>query len=219
MTKEIKGLKVGIIKESFSEGVDTKIKEKVEDAIKGLENLGAHVQEISLKNSNNGVAVYYLIMPSEVSSNMARYDGVRYGYGREKFGDEVKRRIMLGTYALSSGYFDAYYLKAAKVRTLIINEFKEAFRKVDVIVGPTTPTTAFNIGEKTKDPLEMYLSDVFTVVQNLAGLPAISIPCGFVDGMPVGIQITGDHWQEEKILNVAHVYEQSTNWHKEKPKL
>ena len=219
LTKEIKGLKVGIIKESFSEGVDTKIKEKVEDAIKGLENLGAHVQEISLKNSNNGVAVYYLIMPSEVSSNMARYDGVRYGYGREKFGDEVKRRIMLGTYALSSGYFDAYYLKAAKVRTLIINEFKEAFRKVDVIVGPTTPTTAFNIGEKTKDPLEMYLSDVFTVVQNLAGLPAISIPCGFVDGMPVGLQITGDHWQEEKILNVAHVYEQSTNWHKEKPKL
>ena len=150
---------------------------------------------------------------------MARYDGIRYGYGREKFGNEVKRRIMLGTYALSSGYHDAYYLKAAKVRTLIAKEFKEAFEKVDVIVGPTTPTVAFDIGEKANSPLQMYLADVLTIPQSHAGLPAISIPCGFSDNLPVGLQITGNHWEEEKILNVAHVYEQSTDWHKQKPKI
>ena len=150
---------------------------------------------------------------------MARFDGIRYGYGRDRFGDEVKRRIMLGTYALSSGYYDDYYLKAAKVRTLIRMEFKKAFEKVNVILGPTSPTVAFDIGEKASNPLQMYLADILSVSQNLAGLPAISIPCGFVGGLPVGLQITGNHWEEEKILNVAHVYEQSTNWHKQNPKL
>jgi len=212
-------LKIGVPNEFFDEGVDVKVKNIVEVAIKHLEDLGAKVEQISLPHSREAVAVYYLIMPSEVSANMARFDGIRYGYGRDKFGDEVKRRIMLGTYALSSGYYDAYYLKAAKVRTLIVKEFKEAFEKVDVIVGPTTPTVAFDIGEKANNPLQMYLADVLTVPQNHAGLPAISIPCGFVDGLPVGLQITGNHWEEGKILNVAHVYEQSTNWHNQNPKL
>ncbi|MCH8821379.1 Asp-tRNA(Asn)/Glu-tRNA(Gln) amidotransferase subunit GatA [Patescibacteria group bacterium] len=217
--KDIKNLKIGVPNEFFDEGVDVKVKNIVEVAIKHLEDLGAKIEEISLPHSREAVAVYYLIMPSEVSANMARFDGIRYGYGRDKFGDEVKRRIMLGTYALSSGYYDDYYLKAAKVRTLIRMEFKEAFEKVNVILGPTSPTVAFDIGEKASNPLQMYLADILSVSQNLAGLPAISIPCGFVDGLPVGLQITGNHWEEEKILNVAHVYEQSTNWHKQNPKL
>lgn len=218
LSNDIKNLRIGIPSEFFGRGVDIKVKNVVEIAIEQLQRLGAKTEKISLPHSKEAVAVYYLIMPSEISANMARYDGIRYGKGREKFGDEVKRRIMLGTYALSSGYHDAYYLKAAKVRTLITKEFKEAFEKVDVIVGPTTPTVAFDIGEKTNNPLQMYLADVLTVPQNHAGLPAISIPCGFVDGLPVGLQITGNHWEEERILNVAHVYEQSTNWHKHKPK-
>lgn len=217
--KDIKNLKIGVPNEFFDEGVDVKVKNIVEVAIKHLEDLGAKIEEISLPHSREAVAVYYLIMPSEVSANMGRFDGIRYGYGRDKFGDEVKRRIMLGTYVLSSGYYDDYYLKAAKVRTLIRMEFKEAFEKVNVILGPTSPTVAFDIGEKASNPLQMYLADILSVSQNLAGLPAISIPCGFVDGLPVGLQITGNHWEEEKILNVAHVYEQSTNWHKQNPKL
>lgn len=216
---DVKGLKIGIPKEYFGKGVDEKVAVVVKDAVRKLEGLGAQIQELSLPTGDDAVAVYYLIMPSEVSSNMARYDGIRYGFDRDKFGDEVKRRIMLGTYALSSGYYDAYYLKAAKVRTLIIEEFKKAFEKADVIVGPTSPTVAFGIGERVNDPMQMYLADVFTVQQNIAGLPAVSIPCGFVNGLPVGLQITGKHWDEGKILNVAYAYEQSTDWHKQKPNL
>lgn len=219
LNKDLKGLKVGVPKEYFREGLDKGVAAIVKQAIEKLEEVGAAIEEISLPTGEYAIAVYYLIMPSEVSANMARFDGVRYGYDREKFGAEVKRRIMLGTYALSSGYYDAYYLKAAKVRTLIIAEFRKAFEKVDVILGPTTSTTAFGLGEKTKDPLSMYLSDVYTVQQNLAGLPAISVPCGFSDNLPVGLQITGNLWDEEKILNVAHVYEQSTDWHKQKPNI
>jgi aspartyl-tRNA(Asn)/glutamyl-tRNA(Gln) amidotransferase subunit A len=219
LKKDIKGLKIGIPKEYLNKGVDKKVVEVVKEAIKKLESLGANVEEISLPTGNDAVAVYYLIMPSEVSANMARYDGIRYGFDRSRFGDEVKRRVMLGTYALSSGYYDEYYLKAAKVRALIIEEYDRTFQKYDVIVGPTSPTVAFNIGEKVGDPMQMYMADVFTVQQNLAGLPAISVPCGFVDGLPVGLQITGNHWDEGKILNTAYMYEQATTWHKQKPKL
>jgi len=216
---QIKGLKVGVPKEFFGHGVDAKVAETVKAAIKKLEDSGTEIVEISLPRSTDAVAVYYLIVPSEVSANMARYDGIRYGFGRDKFGEEVKRRIMLGTYALSSGYYDAYYLKAAKVRTLIIEEFKKAFEKVDVIVGPTSPTTAFGIGEKADDPLQMYLEDVLTCPQDLAGVPAISVPCGFVEELPVGLQITGKHWDEATILKVAHAYEQATDWRKQKPQI
>ena len=216
--RDIKGLKVGVPKEYFEEGVDKRVAKVVKKATKKLEELGAKIEELSLPTGKDAIAVYYLVMPSEVSANMARYDGIRYGSNREKFGSEVKRRIMLGTYALSSGYYDAYYLKAAKVRTLIIGEFKKAFEKVDAIVGPTSPTVAFDIGEKADDPLQMYLADIFTVQQNLTGLPAISLPCGFVEGLPVGLQITGRHWDEGTILRVAHAYEQATLWHKQKPK-
>jgi len=219
LRKGLDGFKIGIPREYFAEGVDKRVSNTVSKALKHLEEQGARIVDLSLPISKDAIAVYYILMTSEVSANMARYDGIRYGNEREKFGPEVKRRILLGTYALSSGYYDAYFLKAAKVRTLIINEFKEAFKKVDVIAGPTTPTTAFDIGEKTDDPLKMYLEDLLTVPQNLAGVPAISIPCGFVDNLPVGLQITGNHWEEEKILNVAHVYEQSTDWYKQKPKL
>ncbi len=215
----IKGLRVAVPKEYFGDGVDKEVVKVVKEAVKKLEDQGAKVDEISLPTGENAVAAYYLIMPSEVSANMARYDGIRYGSRRDEFGDEVKRRIMLGTYALSSGYYDEYYLKAAKVRALIIEEYKRTFKKYDVIVGPTSPTTAFNIGEKMNDPLQMYLADIFTVQQNLAGLPAISVPCGFVEGLPVGLQITANHWDEGKILNTAYAYEQATTWHKQKPKL
>ena len=219
LKKDIKGTRVGVPREYFGEGLEKNVAETVKSALQKIEDLGAIIEEISLPTGKDAVAVYYMIMPSEVSANMARFDGIRFGTGREKFGEEVKRRIMLGTYALSSGYYDAYYLKAARVRTLIIQEFKKAFEKVDVIIGPTAPTIAFDIGEKVDDPLQMYLSDIYTVQQNLAGLPAVSIPCGFSDNLPVGLQITGNHWEEEKILNVAHVYEQSTQWHKQKPKI
>ncbi len=204
---------------TYTRHLEKRVRNVVETAIKLIEGQGAKTKEIDLPLSKEAVAVYYLIMPSEVSANMARFDGIRFGTGRDKFGDEVKRRIILGTYALSSGYYDAYYLKAAKVRTLIGEEFKKAFEKVDLIVGPTAPTVAFDIGEKVNDPLQMYLQDVLTVPQSIAGLPAISIPCGFVDGLPVGLQITGNHWEEGKILNLAHSYEQSTDWHKQKPKI
>ena len=219
LRKGLDGFKIGIPREYFAEGVDKRVSNTVSKALKHLEEQGARIVDLSLPISKDAIAVYYILMTSEVSANMARYDGIRYGNEREKFGPEVKRRILLGTYALSSGYYDAYFFNSAKVRTLIINEFKEAFKKVDVIAGPTTPTTAFDIGEKTDDPLKMYLEDLLTVPQNLAGVPAISIPCGFVDNLPVGLQITGNHWEEEKILNVAHVYEQSTDWYKQKPKL
>jgi len=218
LSSTVKGMKIGVPKEFFGEGVETQVADTVKKAIKRIESLGAEIVHVSLPSSKEAVSVYYLIMPSEVSSNMARYDGTRFGGSRDKFGSEIKRRIMLGTYALSAGYYDAYYLKAAKVRSLIIGEFEEAFKKVDVILGPTAPTLPFKIGEKVNDPLQMYLADILTVQVNLAGLPAISIPCGLVSGLPVGLQIIGNYWQEGKILQTAFAYEQNFPFN-EKPKL
>ncbi len=216
---KINGLKVGIPKEYFGPGLDSKVKEVIEKAIKKLEELGAEIIEISLPNSKYALAAYYVIVPSEVSSNMARYDGIRFGNTRESIGPEVKRRIMLGTYALSAGYWDEYYSKAAKVRALVKQDFEKAFQKVDVIVGPVSPTIAWNIGEKVDDPLKMYLADIYTVAANLAGIPGLSVPCGFSDGLPVGLQILGKHFDEETVLRVGYAYEQVTDWHKAKPKL
>ena len=218
LTGDVKNVKIGVPKEFFGEGVEIYVRDTVEKAIKRLGQLGAKVTEISLPRLKEAIAVYYLLMPSEVSANLARFDGIRFGKAREEFGPEVKRRIMLGTYALSSGYYDAYYLKAAKVRTLIYKEFEEAFKKVDVIVGPTSPVLPFKIGERVDDPLQMYLADILTVPVNLAGLPGISIPCGLVSGLPVGLQIIANHWQEAKIFNVAYAYEQNFPF-SEKPKL
>ena len=222
----IKGLKVGVPKEYFAvpagrqrEGLDPKVKRVIEEAIKKIEELGAEIVEISLPHSEYALAAYYIIVSSEVSSNMARYDGIRYGKGRETIGPEVKRRIMLGTYSLSSGYWDDYYAKAAKVRTLVKRDFEKAYEKVDVIVGPVSPTVAWSIGEKIDDPLTMYLQDIYTISANLAGVPGLSVPCGFVDGLPVGLQILGKQWDEETILRVGYAYEQATDFHKEKPKL
>ncbi len=217
--KGVQELKVGVPREYFEEGLDPKVKHVVEDAIKKLENLGAEIVEISLPHSEYALVAYYIIVPSEVSSNMARYDGIRYGKGRDKIGPEVKRRVMLGTYALSTGYYDEYYAKAAKVRTLVKRDFKDAFQKCDVIVGPVSPTTAWNLGEKIDDPLRMYLSDIYTISANLAGIPGLSVPCGFSDELPVGLQILGKHFDEETILRVGFAYEQATNWRKEKPKI
>lgn len=222
--QSIKGIKVGIPKEYFAEGLDPKVREVTQTAIKKLEELGAEIVEISLPHSQYALAAYYIIVPSEVSSNMGRFDGIRYGGMREQFGPEVQRRIMLGTYALSSGYYDEYYSKAAKVRTLVKQDFEKAFDPstgsgCDVIVGPVSPTTAWNLGEKVDDPLKMYLSDIYTISANLAGIPGLSVPCGFSDGLPVGLQILGKQWDEETILKVGYAYEQSTEWHKEKPKL
>ena len=215
----IKGIRIGVPKEYFGEGLDGSVKKIIEDAIKKLEDLGAEIIEISLPHSEYALAAYYIIVPSEVSSNMARYDGIRYGNNRDNFGPEVKRRIMLGTYALSTGYYDEYYAKAAKVRTLVKQDFEKAFEKVDVIVGQVSPTSAWNLGEKIDDPLKMYLADIYTISANLAGIPGLSVPCGFSDGLPVGLQILGKQFDEETILSVGFVYEQATNWHKEKPKL
>lgn len=218
-SNNLKGIKVGVPREYFREGLNPKVKKVIEEAIKKLEELGAEIVEISLPNSQYALAAYYIIVPSEVSSNMARYDGIRYGKGRENIGAEVKRRIMLGTYALSTGYYDEYYAKAAKVRTLIKQDFEKAFERVDVIVGPVSPTTAWNLGEKIDDPLKMYLADIYTISANLAGIPGLSVPCGFSEGLPVGLQILGKHWDEETVLKVGYAYEQTTEWHKEKPKL
>lgn len=218
LTGEVKGLKIGVPKEYFGKGVDSLVRDTVKRAIHRLAGLGAKIVDISLPRSKEAIAVYYLILPSEASANLARFDGIRFGGGRENFGPEVKRRIMLGTYALSSGYYDAYYLKAAKVRTLISKEFQEAFKKVDVIAGPTSPILPFKIGERIDDPLKMYLVDILTVPANLAGLPGISIPCGLISGLPVGLQFLANHWQEEKILNVAYTYERNFTF-EEKPNL
>jgi len=233
LNEEIKGLRIGIPKEYFIEGMDEEIYSAVHTAIDNLVNLGAEIVEISLPHTKYAVSTYYIIAPSEASSNLARYDGVRYGYRTEKpetlhdlffksrsegFGDEVKRRIMLGTYALSSGYYDAYYLKALKVRTLIRQDFKNAWKKVDVIVAPTSPETAFKIGEKTDDPLKMYLSDILTIPCNIAGIPGISVPCGITsESLPVGLQILGKAFDEETVLKVANAYEQANDWHHKKP--
>lgn len=216
---KLKGVKVGVPKEYFGEGLDKGVEKVIKDAIKKLEELGAEVVEVSLPHTEYAIAAYYIIMPSEVSSNLARFDGIRFGVDRSLFGAEPKRRIMLGTYALSSGYYDAYYKKAAQVRTLIREDFTKAFEKVDVIVGPVSPTVAWDIGAKADDPLAMYLSDVYTVPANLAGICGLSIPSGFSKNMPVGLQILGKQFSEDMILRVGHAYEQATDWKKEKPKL
>jgi len=235
LVENVKGVKIGVPKEYFVTGMDVEVEKAVKEAIKLLESLGAKTFEISLPHTEYGVAVYYLIAPSEASANLARYDGVRYGYRSpeiqdlleeyektrgEGFGAEVKRRIMLGTYALSRGYYDAYYLKAQKVRTLIKKDFDEAFEKVDAIVTPTAPTPAFKIGEKVDDPLQMYLSDIFTISANLAGIPGISLPCGFSNkGLPIGLQLLAKPFAEEVLLRIAYTYERNTDWHKRKPDL
>jgi aspartyl-tRNA(Asn)/glutamyl-tRNA(Gln) amidotransferase subunit A len=235
LTPNLKGVKIGIITETFGEGLDPVVAETVNNAIAQLKSLGAEIQEISCPRFRYGLPTYYIIAPSEASANLARYDGVKYGFRSENpdnllsmykktramgFGAEVKRRIMLGTYALSAGYYDAYYLKAQKVRTLIKEDFENAFEKVDILVSPTAPTTAFKVGEKTADPLTMYLSDLMTIPVNLAGLPGMSIPCGFDDkGMPIGLQLIGNVLREDRIFQVASAYEQSTEWHKQKPSL
>ncbi|MGH7908566.1 MAG: Asp-tRNA(Asn)/Glu-tRNA(Gln) amidotransferase subunit GatA [Thermodesulfobacteriota bacterium] len=230
---EVKAIRIGVPKEYFIKGIDVEVDGAVKNAIRLIADLGCPVEEISLPHTEYAVSTYYLIAPSEASSNLARYDGVRYGFRvpdsnslremyhgtrAEGFGAEVKRRIMIGTYALSAGYYDAYYLKAQRVRTLIKRDFEEAFKKVDIIITPTSPEPAFKIGEKTDDPLKMYLSDIFTVPCNLAGLPGISAPCGFTSsGLPIGLQILGKPFDEETLLRVAHAYELRTNWRERKP--
>jgi len=230
---DLKKLRLGIPKEYFVDGMQKEVRTSIETAINKLEELGAKVdRDASLPLTKYALAVYYILAPSEASANLARYDGVKYGFSyldttnmweaMEKtkqfgFGAEVKRRIMLGTYALSAGYYDAYYLKAQKVRTLIIREFKDAFEKYDALVTPTSPTVPFKLGEKVDDPIQMYLSDVCTLPINIAGLPAISVPSGFADGLPIGMQVIGKPFDEETILRIAFAYEQATEWHKRKP--
>jgi aspartyl-tRNA(Asn)/glutamyl-tRNA(Gln) amidotransferase subunit A len=230
---DLKGMRLGIPKEYYVEGMQSGVADVMEAAMKKLEELGAEIDEVSLPHTPYSLAVYYIIAPSEASANLARYDGVKYGYSykgdtmwesMEKtrgngFGAEVKRRIMLGTYALSAGYYDAWYLKAQKVRTLIRREFDAAFEKYDALVTPTSPTVPFKIGEKTDDPLAMYLSDVCTLPINIAGVPGISVPAGFVDGLPVGMQLIGKHFSEETLLHIAYAYEQSTDWHKRRAEI
>jgi aspartyl-tRNA(Asn)/glutamyl-tRNA(Gln) amidotransferase subunit A len=225
----LSGLKIGLPKEYFKAGLDDAVAVSVEAAIGVYKELGAEVYEISLPNSHLAVPTYYVLAPAECSSNLSRFDGVRFGYRCEApkdledlytrtrgegFGDEVKRRIMIGTYALSAGYYDAYYLKAQKTRHLISDDFKQAFEKVDVIMGPTTPTVAFALGEKVNDPVTMYLNDIYTIAVNLAGLPGLSLPIEPVGGLPVGLQIIGNYFTEERLLNVAHRYQQETQWHR-----
>lgn len=235
LDKGVKGLKLGLPKEYFIEGIDPDVQSAVKAAIKQYESLGAEIIEVDLPHTQYAVATYYIIATAEASSNLARFDGVRYGlrakdadgiiqmYGKTReagFGPEVKRRIILGTYILSSGYYDAYYLRAQKVRTLIRKDFEKAFTQCDAILTPTSPTAAFKAGEKTGDPLQMYLADIFTIAVNLAGNCGISIPCGLTsEGLPVGLQILADSLEEKKLLRVAHAYEQSTQWHKGRPPL
>lgn len=233
--KSLKGLRIGLPKEYFITGMDPQVDKAVREAVKVLQSLGATTHEISLPHTDHGLAVYYVLAPSEASSNLSRFDGVRYGrrakdvknllelYEKsrgEGFGPEVKRRIMIGTYALSSGYYDAYYAKAQKVRTLVKKDFDEAFKMVDMIATPTTPSTAFKIGEKSADPMQMYLSDIFTISCNLAGLPGLSLPCGFSsDKLPIGLQLLGRPFEEGTLLSAAHHYEQTQQWNKEAPKV
>ncbi|MFS0862760.1 Asp-tRNA(Asn)/Glu-tRNA(Gln) amidotransferase subunit GatA [Fredinandcohnia sp. 179-A 10B2 NHS] len=234
LTGDIKGLKIAVPKEYLGEGVSEEARQSVLDALKVLEGLGATWEEVSLPHSKYALATYYLLSSSEASANLARFDGVRYGYRTdnaenllemykqsrsEGFGDEVKRRIMLGTFALSSGYYDAYYKKAQKVRTLIKKDFEDVFEKYDVIIGPTTPTPAFKFDENTKDPLTMYANDILTIPVNLAGVPGISVPCGFSNGLPLGLQIIGKHFDESTIYRVADAFEKATDFHKKKPQL
>jgi len=235
LKKDVKGMKIGLPKEYFIQGMDIDVEKAIKDAVKTLEGLGAKIIEVSLPHTDYAVATYYILATSEASSNLARYDGVKYGFRAEGakdlldmymksrsqgFGPEVKRRIMLGTYALSAGYYDAYYKKGQQVRTLIKQDFDEAFKSVDVIATPTAPTAAFKIGEKSADPLKMYLSDIFTISVNLAGIPGLSIPCGFTKtNLPIGLQLLGRHFDEVSILHAAYAYEQETAWHLKRPNL
>ena len=228
----IKGLKIGIPKEFFSEGLDPEVEKIIEHGISEYKKLGVEIIEISLPNNHLSIPVYYVIAPAEASSNLSRYDGVRYGYRTKEyddlmemycktreqgFGDEVKRRIMIGTYVLSAGYYDAYYLKAQKIRRLISEDFKKAFEKCDVILGPSAPSIAFPIGDKKEDPLKMYMQDVYTISTNLAGLPGISMPAGLMNNLPVGIQLIGNYFSEAKLLNVANIFQKNTDWHNLSP--
>jgi len=233
LEQPLAGLRIGLPKEYFAAGLSTDVAQAVEAALAEYRKLGAVTVDISLPNSQLAIPVYYVLAPAEASSNLSRYDGVRYGYRAPEYGDladmygktraqgfgaEVKRRIMIGTYVLSAGYYDAYYLKAQKLRRLIAQDFSAAFQQCDVIMGPTTPTTAFNLGEKSDDPVSMYLSDIYTIAVNLAGLPGMSIPCGFGSNqLPVGLQIVGDYFAEAKMLNVAHQYQKATDWHMRQP--
>jgi aspartyl-tRNA(Asn)/glutamyl-tRNA(Gln) amidotransferase subunit A len=232
--KDIRGLRLGVPAEYFAEGVQPGVRQAVEEAAKTLEGLGASVEEVSLPTTKYALACYYIIAPSECSANLARYDGVKYGASYQDtddmweamertrqygFGPEVTRRIMLGTYALSTGYYDAYYLKAQKVRTLIRRDFARVFKTVDALVTPTSPVVAFPLGEKTADPVQMYLTDICTLPVNIAGLPGLSVPCGFSDGLPVGMQLIGPHLSDETLLRIGHAYEQATQWHEARPSL
>ena len=239
LINDVRGLKIGIPKEAFVDGLDPEVRQAVEESLNVLKKLGAEIKEVTLPHTPYAVATYYIVATAEASSNLARFDGVRFGSRKQPaslrknslldmyeetralgFGDEAKRRIMLGTYALSSGYYDAYYLRGQKVRTLIKNDLDEAFKGCDVIVTPTSPTLAFKVGEKVTDPLSMYLSDIYTIPANLAGIPAISIPCGFSkSGLPIGLQLMGKAFDEEMLLRVSYAYEQNTPWHTKKPNL
>ena len=232
LDKPLAGLRVGLPKEFFAAGCDAGVMAAVQDAIRELEKLGATMVEVSLPNSHLSVPAYYVIAPAEASSNLSRYDGVRYGYRAPEYGNlddmymksraqgfgaEVKRRILVGAYVLSHGYYDAYYLQAQRIRRLIANDFVAAFNDCDVILGPTAPSTAFCIGEKSSDPVQMYLSDIYTIAVNLAGLPGMALPCGFADGLPVGLQLIGNYFAEARLLNVAHRFQQATDWHTQQP--
>jgi aspartyl-tRNA(Asn)/glutamyl-tRNA(Gln) amidotransferase subunit A len=232
LEKPLAGLRIGLPKEFFGEGCDPEVMAAVRAAIAEYEKLGATTVEVSLPNSHLSVPAYYVIAPAEASSNLSRFDGVRYGFRAEDyanlddmymksraqgFGAEVKRRIMIGAYVLSHGYYDAYYLQAQRIRRLIANDFVEAFKSCDVIMGPTSPSTAFKLGEKAADPVQMYLSDIYTIAVNLAGLPGMSVPCGLVGGLPVGLQLVGNYFAEAQLLNVAHRYQQATDWHQRRP--
>jgi aspartyl-tRNA(Asn)/glutamyl-tRNA(Gln) amidotransferase subunit A len=235
---DLRGVRLGVPKEYMIEGIDPQVKAAIDAAVKQMNSLGAEIVEVSLPHTEYAVAVYYILATAEASANLARFDGVRYGfraenpkdmldlYGRTReqgFGPEVKRRIILGTYVLSSGYYDAYYLRAQKVRELIRQDFANAFEKVDALISPTSPVPAFKLGERTADPLQMYLADIFTIAANLAGICGISVPCGFadVDGhrLPIGLQVLGKPLDEARILQMAHAYEQSTDWHNARPPL
>ncbi|MCK5888936.1 MAG: Asp-tRNA(Asn)/Glu-tRNA(Gln) amidotransferase subunit GatA [Methylococcales bacterium] len=232
LNNSLEGLKIGLPKEFFNDGLNSDIAQTIESAVSEYKKMGAEVKEVSLPNMNLAIPAYYVISSAECSANLSRFDGVRFGYRcddpadlndlyirsrGEAFGSEVKRRILMGTYALSAGYYDAYYIKAQKVRRLISNDFNQALSEVDVLMGPVSPSTAFTAGEKTADPIEMYLADIYTIAVNLAGLPAMSIPAGFVNNMPVGLQIIGDYFAEERLLNIAHKYQQATDWHTKTP--
>ncbi|TDT58409.1 Asp-tRNA(Asn)/Glu-tRNA(Gln) amidotransferase subunit GatA [Fonticella tunisiensis] len=234
LNRDIRGMRIGMPVEFFGEGISEDVRKIIIDAVEVFKSQGAEVKEISLPMSRYALEVYYILASSEASSNLARFDGIRYGYRAESysdavdiytksrsqgFGDEVKRRIMLGTYALSAGYYDAYYKKALQIRTLIINEFKEAYKNVDIILSPTSPTTAFKLGEKINDPLSMYLSDIYTVPVNIAGIPAISIPAGLSNGLPVGLQLMGNYFEEGTLLKAAHAFERATEHHRIRPSI